>query len=165
MKCVGISWLLAIGLLASCSSESENPLAEGLSAAHQAQLKLRSFEEIEAIENFSPESFEALQRAHFETMTEDMRQRALENLPTRVESITGIQMSQTLRLDRESAEVEWRQLGPEKVAARVSVIGDRSDQTRDAAKTIKTRYWLPWIITVEKGELVLRHEGIRTSNL
>ncbi len=106
MKCPGIPRLLMVGLLAGCSGEPANPLAEGLSAAQQAQLKLRSFGEIEAIENFSPESFEALQRAHFETMIEDMRQRALENLPTRVEKIT-----------------------------------------------------------VEKGELLLHHQGIRTSNL
>ena len=157
--------LLFASLLAGCSNAPANPLVEGLSAAHEDQLKSLSLAAIEAIENFTPENFEQLQRTHFETMTNEMRPLALEHLPTRVKNIAAIAMSQTLQLDRDSVEVVWRQLGPEKVTANVKVIGERSYQTRDASKSVTTSYSLPWVITVENGQLVHRHQGIRTKSL
>ena len=157
--------VMACALLANCSSSSENPLADGLTADQQALLIEQSIEQIESAENYTPDNFEQLQRTHLETVTEEMRDAALEYLPKRLEKIVILEMSQTVELDPESAEVESRMLDPEKAVALVSVIGNRTYRTNNASKSSKTRFALAWVITVDGGELVFRHQGIRMGDI
>jgi hypothetical protein len=157
--------IMACALLVHCSSSSENPLADGLTADQQALLIERTIEQIESAENYTPDNFEQLQRTHLETVTEEMRDAALEYLPKRLEKILILEMSQTVELDPESAEVESRMLDPEKAMALVSVIGTRTYRTNNASKSSKTRFALAWVITVDGGELVFRHQGIRMGTI
>ena len=154
----------ACAFLVNCSSSSENPLADGLTADQQALLIERSIDQIESAENFTPDDFEQLQRTHFETITKEMRDAALENLQRRLDKIMLLEMSQTVELDRESAEVEARMESPKKALALVMVNGSRTYHTSNATKTSETRFALPWVITVDGGELVFRHQGIRMRN-
>ena len=103
--------VMACALLVNCSGSSENPLADELTADQQALLIERSIDQIESTENYTPDNFEQLQRTHFETMTEEMRDAALEYLQKRLDKIMILEMSQTVELDRESAEVEVAQGG------------------------------------------------------
>ena len=153
--------VMACALLVNCSGSSENPLVDGLTADQQALVIEQSIDQIEYTENYTPESFEQLQRKHFETLTEEMRDAALEFLPKRLDKITMLEMSQTVELDRESAEVEARMESPKKALALVMVNGSRTYHTSNATKTSETRFALPWVITVDGGELVFRHQGIR----
>ena len=156
---------MACVLLVNCSGSSENPLAGGLTADQQAVLLEQSLDQIESTENFTPDNFEQLQRAHFETITEEMRDPALANLQKRLDKIMILEMSQTVELDRESAEVEVRMESPKKALALVMVNGSRTYDTSNATKTSETRFALPWLITVDGGELVFRHQGIRMRNI
>jgi hypothetical protein len=72
-----------------------------------------------------------------------------------------LEMSQTVELDNGSAEVESRMEGLERAAALVTVDGSRTYHTNHTSKTIATRFSLPWVITVDGGDLVFRHQGIR----
>ncbi|MCH7600744.1 MAG: hypothetical protein IH973_13395 [Myxococcales bacterium] len=152
---------MACAVLVNCSSSFENPLADGLTAEHEALLIEQSIDQIESAENFTPDDFEQLQRIHFETMTDEMRDAALENLPKRLDKIMILEMSQTVELDRASAEVESRIMGPENAMALVTVNGSRTYRTNNASKSSETRFTLPWVITVDGGELLFRHRGIR----
>jgi hypothetical protein len=152
---------MACALLVNCSSSSENPLSDELTADQQALLIEQSIDQIESAENYTPENFEQLQRTHFETLTEEMRDAALGYLPKRLDKIMLLEMSQTVELDRESVEVELRRVGPEKAIALVIVYGSRTYRTNNASKSSKTQFSLPWVITVDGGELVFRHRGIR----
>jgi hypothetical protein len=152
---------MACALLVYCSGSSENPLANGLPEDQQALLVEQSIDQIEATENFTPDDFEQIQRTHFETITEEMRDAALANLQRRLDKIMLLEMSQTVELDRESAEVETRMEGPEKAVALVVVDGNRTYHTNNASNSSETRFALPWVITVDGGELVFRHQGIR----
>ncbi len=152
---------MACAVLVNCSGSSENPLAGGLTADQEALLIERAIDEIESTETFTPDDFEKLQRIHFETITEEMRDAALENLRKRVTKIMILEMSQTVELDRESAEVESRIMGLERVVALVTVNGRRTYRTSNASKTSEARFALPWVITVDGGELLFRHRGIR----
>jgi hypothetical protein len=160
----GLTLFMACALLVNCSGSSENPLAGGLTADQQALLLEQSLDQIEATENFTPDNFEQLQRAHFETITEEMRDPALTNLQKRLDKITILGMSQTVELDRETAEVEARMESPKKALALVMVNGSRAYHTSNAAKTSESRFALPWVITVDGGELVFHHQGIRMRN-
>ena len=152
---------MACAFLVNCSNSSENPLADGLTADQQALLIEQSIDQIESAENFTPDDFEQLQRTHFEIVPEEMRDAALENLQRRLDKIRLLEMSQTVELDRESAEVQLRIEGPERVLALVTVSGSRTYRTNHASKSSKTQFALPWVITVNSGELVFRHQGIR----
>ena len=156
---------MACVLLVNCSSSSENPLAGGLTADQQALLIEQSIEQIESAENFNPDNFEQLQRTHFETLSGEMRDAALEYLPKRLHKIMILEMSQTVELDRETAEVESNMEGPERAVALVSVNGSRTYRTNNATKSSKTRFTLPWVITVNGGELVFRHRGVRMRDI
>jgi hypothetical protein len=157
--------IMACALLVNCSGSSENPLADGLTADQQALLIERSIDQIESAENYTPDTFEQLQRTHLETVTEEMRDAALEYLPRRLDKIMILEMSQTVELDRESAGVESRMLDPEKAVAVVNVNGNRTYRTSNASKSSKTRFALAWVITVDGGELVFRHQGIRMGDI
>jgi hypothetical protein len=157
--------VMACALLVNCSSSSENPLADGLTADQQALLIEQSIDQIESTENYTPDNFEQLQRTHFETLTEEMRDAALAYLPKRLDKIRILEMSQTVELDRESAEVESRMLDPEKAVALVIVKGRRTYRTNNASKSSETRFALTWVITVDGGELVFRHQGIRMGDI
>lgn len=152
-------------LLVNCSGSTENPLIGGLNPEQQALLLERSLDQIEATENFTPDDFEQLQRAHFETITEEMRDPALANLQKRLDKIAILGMSQTVELDRETGEVEARMESPKKALALVMVSGSRTYHTTNATKSSKTRFALPWVITVDGGELVFRHQGIRMRDI
>ena len=152
---------MACALLVHCSSSSENPLAYGLTEDQQALLIERTIDQIESTENFTADNFEQLQRTHFEMITEEMRDAALEYLQKRSNKIMLLEMSQTVELDRESAEVESRVEGLEKVVAIVTVNGNRAFRTSHASNSSETLFSLPWVITVDGGELVFRHQGIR----
>ncbi len=152
---------MACALLVHCSSSSENPLAHGLTADQQALLIERSIDEIESTENFTPDKFEQLQRAHFESITEEMRDAALEYLQKRLNKITLLEMSQTVELDRDSAEVESHMESLERAVALITVNGNRAYHTHHASKSSETRFTLSWVITVDGGELVFHHQGIR----
>jgi hypothetical protein len=156
---------MACALFVNCSNSSENPLADGLNADQQALLIEQSIDQIESTENFTPDDFEQLQRTHFEIITEEMRDAALENLRKRLDKILLLEMSQTVELDRESAEMQSRMEGLEKALALVVVNGSRSFRTNHASKSSKTRFALSWVITVDGGELVFRHQGIRMRDL
>jgi len=160
-----LTTFMAFALLVNCSSSSENPLADGLSADQQALLIERSIEQIESTENFTPDDFEQLQRAHLESITEEMRDAALGNLQRRLDKIVILEMSQTVELDRESAEVQPRMENPKKALVLVTVSGSRTYRTNNASKTSETRFALPWVITVKGGELVFHHRGIRMRSL
>lgn len=151
----------ACALLVYCSSSSENPLAGGLTADQQALLIEKSIDQIESSENFTPDNFEQLQQTHFELITEEMRDAALEYLQTRLRKIMLLEMSQTVELDRESAELELQVEGLERVVALVTVNGSSTYQTNHASKSSDIRFTLSWVITVDRGELVFRHQGIR----
>jgi hypothetical protein len=157
--------VMACTLLVNCSSSSENPLADGLTADQEALLIERTIDQIESTENYTPENFEQRQRTHFETLIEEMQDAALEYLPKRLEKIVILEMSQTVELDRGSAEVESRMLDPEKAVALVIVKGNRTYRTSNASKSSETRFALAWVITVDGGELVFRHQGIRTGDI
>ncbi|MCH7643390.1 MAG: hypothetical protein IH974_01020 [Myxococcales bacterium] len=157
--------VMACAVLVNCSSSSENPLAGGLTADHEALLIERAIDEIESTETFTPDDFEQLQRIHFETMVEGMRDAALENFQKRLDKIMMLEMSQTVELDRESAEVESRIMGPEKVVALVTVEGNRTYRTTNASNSSEAVFGLPWVITVDGGELLFRHRGIRMKDL
>lgn len=157
--------VMACAVLANCSSSFENPLANGLSEDQQALLIERSVEEIESTENFSPDDFERLQRAHFEMITEDKRDAALANMQKRLDKIMLLEMYQTVEIDRESAEIETRMEGPKTARALVIVDGSRAYRTNNASNTSETRFALPWVITVDGGELVFQHQGIRMRNV
>jgi hypothetical protein len=157
--------VMVCALLVNCSSSFENPLADGLTADLQALLIEQTIDQIESTENYTPENFEQLQRKHFETLTEEMQDAALQYLPKRLDQITILEMSQTVELDRESAEVEPLMADPERALALVTVSGSRTYRTSNASKTSETRFFLHWVITVDDGELVFRHRGIRMGNL
>ena len=161
------SWTIfaTTALIASCSASTENPLANGLSAEQQALLIEKSIDEIEATENFTPEDFEARQRKHLEGISKEMRSAALENLQKRLNKNRILEMSQTVELDRETAAVDTRIEGPKRVLALFTVTGDRSFETSNASQTTETRFALPWVITVDDGELVFRHQGIRMRDI
>jgi len=148
-------------LLVNCSGSSENPLANGLTEEQQASLIEQSIAQIELTENFTPDNFEPLQRSHIETITEEMRDAALENLQRRMDKVMLLEMSQTVELDPESAELDSRMVDPKQAMVLVSVTGDRTYRTNNASKTSETRFVLPWVLTVDGGELVFRHQGIR----
>ncbi len=152
---------MACALLIHCSRSSENPLAHGLAEDQQALLIERTIDQIESTENFTPDSFEQLQRTHFEMITEEMRDAALEYLQKRLDKIILLEMSQTVELDLESVEVESRMEGLKKAVAMITVNGNRAYHTNHASKSSKTLFSLPWVITVDGGELVFRHQGIR----
>jgi hypothetical protein len=156
---------MACALLVNCSSSSENPLADGLTADEQALLIERSIDQIESTENFTADNFEQLQRTHFENITKEMRDAALEYLQKRLNKIMILEMSQTVELDRESAEVKLRMEGLERALALVTVNGSRAYQTNHASKSTETRFTLPWVITVDGGELVFHHQGIRMRDI
>ena len=160
-----VTVVMACALLVNCSNSSENPLAGGLPEDQQALLIERSIDQIEATENFTPDDFEQLQRTHFETITEEMRDAALEHLQKRLDKITLLGMSQTVELERESAEVESRMAGPKRALALVSVSGSRTYRTHNASKSSDARFAVSWVVTVERGELVYRHQGIRMRDL
>lgn len=165
--CNAIRPLLTIGLCLlfwGCSG-APNPLAQGLTAALQEQLQELAVHEIISSETFTAETFEAVQREHIATMSKGMEVAALEHLPTRVKENTELHMSQSLELEPDSVEIEWDQMGPENIRARVTLIGNRTYKTREYSKTVRTRYHLPWIITVEKKTPVFRHSGVRLKNL
>jgi uncharacterized protein YcfL len=153
--------VMACALLVNCSGSSENPLVDELTADQQALVIEQSIDQIESTENYTPENFEQIQRKHFETLTEEMRDAALEYLPKRLDKIMMLEMSQTVELDRESVEVESHRVGPEKALALFSVKGSRTYRTSNASKSSITRFTLRWVITVDDGELVFRHQGIR----
>jgi len=73
--------------------------------------------------------------------------------------------TQTVELDRESAEVESRIEDPERILALVTLTGHRSYRTSNASMSSETRFSLPWVITVDRGELVFRHRGIRMQDI
>ena len=153
--------VMACALLVNCSGSSENPLVDGLTADQQALMIEQSIDQIESTEDYTPDDFEQRRRAHFETLTEEMRDAALEYMPKRLDKIMMLEMSQTVELDRESVEVESHRVGPEKALALFSVKGSRSYRTSNASKSSTTRFTLRWVITVDDGELVFRHQGIR----
>ena len=82
--------LLTAWLLSGCSPES--PLANGLTEAHKATIIESTIAQIELSDTFTPENFEQRERKHFETMTPEMLEPALEHLPTRVEEVTSLQV-------------------------------------------------------------------------
>jgi len=152
-------------LLVNCSGSSENPLANGLTEEQQAGLIEQSIAQIELTENFTPDNFEPLQRSHIETITEEMRDAALENLQRRLNKVMLLEMSQTVELDPESVEVDARMVDPKQTMVLVTVNGDRTYRTNNASRSSETRFVLPWVITVDGGELVFRHQGIRMRDL
>ena len=160
-----LTLVMACALFANCSGPSENPLADGLTAEHESLLVEQTIDEIESAENFTPDDFERLQQTHVETMAEEMRDAALGNLQKRLEKIMILEMSQTVELDRESAEVESRMESPKRALALVTVNGSRTYRTNNASKSSETQFALPWVITVDDGELVFRHRGIRMRNV
>jgi len=165
MNCIErLTVVLACALAANCSSSSENPLAGGLTPEQEALLIELTIDQIESTENFNHENFEQLQRKHLETMTEEMRDVARENLKKRLEKIMILEMSQTVELDRASAEVDWRVVDLENVVAIVTLNGGRSYSTSHASNVSETQFSLPWAVSVDGGELVFRHRGIRMRN-
>jgi len=165
MNCIERSFIvLACALLSSCSGSSENPLADGVTPEIEARLIERSIEQIELAENFTNDTFEQVQRKQIETMVEEMRDAALVNVQNRLKKITILEMSQTVQLDRESAAVESRIVDQENVLALVTLKGTRTYYTNNATKTTETQFSLPWSITVDDGELVFRHRGVRMRN-
>ncbi len=156
--------VLACALLASCSGPSENPLAAGVTPEIEALLIERTIEQIELAETFTNDTFEQVQRKHIETMVEEMRDAALVNLQNRFNKIRILEMSQTVQLDRGSAAVESRSVDQENALALVTVRGTRTYYTDNATKTSDTQFSLPWAITVDDGELVFRHRGVRMRN-
>ena len=157
--------VLACVLLASCSSPSENPLADGATPEIEALLIERTIEQIELAENFTHDTFEQIQRTNIETMVEEMREAALVSLQNRLNKIMILELSQTVQLDRESAVVESRIVDLENVLAIVTLKGTRTYNTDNATKTSETRFSLPWSITVDDGELVFHHRGVRMRNV
>jgi len=161
------SWMAvaACALIVTCSVSSENPLANGLTAEQQTLLIDQSIDQIGSTENFTQDDFEERQRIHLETISKEMREAALANLQRRLHKVKILEMSQTVELDRGTAEVATRVEGPEKVLALVSVTGSRTYRTSNATQSSETRFALPWVITVDDGELVFRHQGIRMRDI
>jgi hypothetical protein len=157
--------VLACVLLASCSGPSENPLADGITPEIEALLIERTIDQIELAENFTHDTFEQIRQTNIETMVEEMREAALVNLQNRLNKITILELSQTVQLDRESAVVESRIVDQENGLAIVTLKGTRTYTTDNATKTSETRFSLPWSITVDDGELVFRHRGVRMRNV
>jgi hypothetical protein len=156
---------LACALLVSCSGSSENPLADGVTPEIEALLIERTIEQIELAENFTHDTFEQIQRTNIETMAEEMREAALVNLENRLKKITILELSQTVQLDRESAVVESRIVDLENVLALVTLKGTRTYNTNNATKTSETRFSVPWAVSVDDGELVFYHRGVRMRNV
>jgi hypothetical protein len=152
---------MACVLLVNCSDSSENPLANGLTEDQQTRLIEQSIAQIELTENFTPDNFEPLQRSHIETITEEMQDAAMENLQRRLNKVMLLELFQTVELDPESVEVDARMVDPKKAMVLVTVTGDRTYRTNNASKSSETRFVLSWVITVDGGELVFRHQGIR----
>ena len=98
-------------------------------------------------------------------MAEEMREAALVNLENRLKKIMILELSQTVQLDRESAAVESRIVDLENVLALVTLKGTRTYHTNNATKTSETRFSVPWAITVDDGELVFYHRGVRMRNV
>jgi hypothetical protein len=166
MRCMGrLALLLACTLLLDCSRPSQNPLAGGLTPELEALLIQKTVDEIESAENFTQADFEQRQRKHLESMTKDMRGVALQNLQRRLDKITILGMSQTVELDRASASVDARSQDPKTLLALVTIDGHRSYHTNNASMSSETRFSLPWVITVDDGELVFRHRGIRMKDI
>ena len=162
MSCVGRSFIaLLCALLASCSGSSENPLINGMTPELEALVIEKTIEQIEFAENFTYDQFEEIQRKTIETMVPEMRDAALANLKNRADKVAILEMSQTVQLDRDSAVVESRVVGPENVRALVILKGTRTYSTENASNTSDTRFSLPWSISVDDGELVFQHRGIR----
>jgi len=157
--------VLACALLVSCSGSSENPLANGVTPEIEALLIERTIEQIELAENFTHDTFEQIQRTNIETMAEEMQEAALVNLENRLNKITILELSQTVQLDRESAVVESRIVDLENALALVTLKGTRTYYTNNATKTSETRFSVPWAITVDDGELVFYHRGVRMRNV
>ena len=157
--------VLACVLLASCSGPSENPLAGGATPEIEALLIERTIEQIELAENFTHDTFEQIQRTNIETMVDEMREAALVNLQNRLNKVMILELSQTIQLDRESAAVESRIVDLENVLALVTLKGTRTYNTNNATKTSETRFSVPWAITVDDGELVFYHRGVRMRNV
>jgi hypothetical protein len=157
--------VLACALLVSCSGSSENPLADGVTPEIEALLIERTIEQIELAENFTHDTFEQIQRTNIETMAEEMQEAALVNLENRLKKITILELSQTVQLDRESAVVESRIVDLENALALVTLKGTRTYNTNNATKTSETRFSVPWAITVDDGELVFYHRGVRMRNV
>jgi hypothetical protein len=165
MKCIERSTIvLACALLVSCSGSSENPLADGATPEIETLLIERTIEQIELAENFTHDTFEQIQRTNIETMAEEMREAALVSLENRLKKIMILELSQTVQLDRESAVAETRIVDLENVVALVTLKGTRTYNTNNATKTSDTRFSVPWAITVDDGELVFDHRGVRMRN-
>ncbi len=153
--------LLACAALAVCSDSPEISLRDGLTDEQQALLIEKSIEQIETTANYATDDFERRQQAHLETMVEEMRQAALENLEKRAEKIAMLGMSQTIELDRESAQLETRVVDSNTALALFTATGKRTYRTENATKSSQTRFTLHWVVAVDGGELVYRHRGIR----
>jgi hypothetical protein len=157
--------LLACALLVNCSGGSEDPLAGGLTPELEALLIQKTIDQIESAENFSHEDFEQRQRMHLESMTKDMRDVAVQNLQRRLDKIMILEAFQTVELDRESATVDARSGDPETLLTLVTLDGHRNYRTNNASMSSETRFSLPWVVTVDAGELVFRHRGIRMKDI
>ncbi len=152
--------LLTAWLLSGCSPES--PLANGLTEAHKATIIESTIAQIELSDTFTPENFEQRERKHFETMTPEMLEPALEHLPTRVEEVTSLQVYREAVIDGPSAELEIKRSMEDEVHVSVRVPGsNRYRSEGNPSKTQQVEWTLPWKITVEEGEIVMRHQGIR----
>ena len=160
-----LAFVLVCALTSGCSAPAENPLADGVTPEIEAQLIDRSIEQIELAENFTNDTFEQVQQEHIETMVDDMREAARVNLQNRFNKIRILEMSQTVQIDRGSAAVETRIVDSENALALVTLKGTRTYYTNNATKTSKTQFSLPWTISVDDGELVFRHRGVRMRNL
>ena len=157
--------VLVCALAWGCSAPAENPLADGVTPEIEALLIERSIEQIELAENFTNDTFEQVQQKHIDTMVEDMRDAARVNLQNRFKKIRILEMSQTVQIERESAAVETRVVDSENALALVNLRGTRTYYTDNATKTSQTQFSLPWAISVDNGELVFRHRGVRMRNL
>ncbi len=153
--------LLACAALAVCSDSPEISLIDGLTDEQQAALIEKSIEQIESTANYTPGDFERRQRTHLESMVDEMRPAALENLEKRAGQIAMLAMSQTVELDRESAALETRVVDSSTALALFSANGSRTYRTENASKTAPTRFTLHWVVAVDGRELVHRHRGIR----
>ena len=164
MRWRSLGVLVATGLSFGCSQEV--PLATGLSEALKARVIERTIEHIELSDTFTPENFEQRQRRHFESMTADMAAQAVRNLPTRIERITGLQIYREAVIDRASAELVIRRLEDERARVSVRVRGSNRYRSEGGlTRTQQVEWNLPWILTEEGGDIVMRHEGIRMTVL
>ena len=77
---------------------------------HDRTIANKAMEYIRLSEDYSPETFEAQQRQAIAQMTPDIRQRALDYLPTRVQQTVSQNISNSVSLDPYSAvlgKVKW----------------------------------------------------------